>query len=288
MIEIYQLVQLLSVAKNGTLSKAAEELHLTQPSVSRSIQKLEEELQVTLFERQKNKITLNRNGELALEYAKRIVSETEDMAEHIRALDRSLHTITVGSCAPAPLWDSIQLLSSLYPDMTISYDIKDHDKLIQGFIDKTYQIIILTAPLEEPDTYSVRYGNENLFFSLPPGHALAGQKELHLKDMDGETMLLHSKIGFWYSMHIEKMPSTHFLLQDDYLTFSELVKASALPSFTSDIMMRREGRPENRAIIPILDKEVHVTYYCVCHCEDKHKLTAFLDRTEKGNADTLP
>lgn len=235
-----------------------------------------------LFERQKNKITLNRNGELALEYAKRIVSETEDMAERIRALDRSLHTITVGSCAPAPLWDSIQLLSNLYPDMTISYDIKEQDKLLQGFIDKAYQIIILTEPLEDKDAYNVRYGEENLFFSLPPGHALAGQKELYLKDMDGETMLLHSKIGFWYKLHLEKMPSTHFLLQDDYMTFSELVKASALPSFTSDIVMKREGRPENRSIIPILDEEVHVTYYCICHSEDKHKLAAFFEKTEKG------
>ena len=52
MLELYQLVQLLAIAECGTISKAAEQLHLSQPALSRSMQKLEEELQVTLFDRQ--------------------------------------------------------------------------------------------------------------------------------------------------------------------------------------------------------------------------------------------
>lgn len=283
MVEIYQLVQLLSIAKNGTLSKAAEEMHLTQPSVSRSMQKLEDELHVTLFERQKNKITLNQNGKLALEYAQRIVSEAQNMAEHIRALDRSHHTISVGSCAPAPLWDSIQLLSSLYPNMTISYDIKGQDLLVQGFLDNAYHVIILPKALEEPGTHCVRYGDENLFFSLPPEHALANEKGLSLADMDGETILLHSKVGFWYDTYIEKMPLARFLVQNDRPAFSEREEVSELPALTSDIMMRKEGKLEARNIIPILDKEAHVTHYCVCHAQDKHKLAAFFERLEQDN-----
>lgn len=53
MIEIYLLEQLAAVAKYGTLSAAAEHLHLAQPSLSRSMQKLEDLLGVTLFERKK-------------------------------------------------------------------------------------------------------------------------------------------------------------------------------------------------------------------------------------------
>ena len=75
MLELYQLVQLLAIAECGTISKAAEQLHLSQPALSRSMQKLEEELQVTLFDRQKNKITLNKNGRLAVEQARRVVEQ---------------------------------------------------------------------------------------------------------------------------------------------------------------------------------------------------------------------
>ena len=104
MLELYQLVQLLAVAECGTISGAAERLHLSQPALSRSMQKLEDHLQVTLFDRQKNKITLNPNGELAVEQARRVVRQAQDLVEQVRAFDRSQRTISIGSCAPAPLW----------------------------------------------------------------------------------------------------------------------------------------------------------------------------------------
>ena len=63
MLETNQLSQLITVADTKTLSKAAEILHISQPALTRSIQKLESELNVTLFDRQKNKITLNKTGE---------------------------------------------------------------------------------------------------------------------------------------------------------------------------------------------------------------------------------
>lgn len=56
MIELYQLIQLLVIAECGTISGAAEQLHLSQPALSRSMQKLEDILQVTLFDRQRNKL----------------------------------------------------------------------------------------------------------------------------------------------------------------------------------------------------------------------------------------
>ena len=59
MIDTQQLEQLISIAEEGTLSKAAERLHLSQPAISRSMQRLENDLGVTLFDRQKNKIALN-------------------------------------------------------------------------------------------------------------------------------------------------------------------------------------------------------------------------------------
>ena len=64
MIETYQLEQLVTFAEYKTLSKAAEVLHISQPSLSRTMQPLEAETGVTLFERQKNRLALNENGQL--------------------------------------------------------------------------------------------------------------------------------------------------------------------------------------------------------------------------------
>ena len=96
MMELYQLIQLLAISDCKTMSGAAEKLHLSQPALSRSMKKLEEELQVTLFERQKNKIRFNENGELAVEHARRVVEQANSMIEQVRAFDRSQRTIFIG------------------------------------------------------------------------------------------------------------------------------------------------------------------------------------------------
>lgn len=285
MVEMYQLEQLLFVSKYGTLTKAADELHLSQSALSRSMQKLENELQISLFIRQKNKMELNASGEMAVDYAKKILEQTQAMTEQLRHFDRSQRTIFVGSCAPAPLWEITPALTELYPEMTISSEIKDNDLLLQGLADGTYQMIIYPERVEMNDIACIKYGEEHLSFSLPPAHPLSGSKTLHLKDLNGETMLLRSKIGFWNHMHINKMPDTRFLIQEE-VAFDELVKASALPSFTSDLAIKRNGITANRITIPILDEEANVTYYCLYNTKNKRALHSFLQRIEKNYAGT--
>jgi len=73
MIELLQLKQLVAFAEYGTLSKAAEMLHISQPTLTRTMQKLENEFDVLLFYRTKNKMELNENGKLAVIYANKIL-----------------------------------------------------------------------------------------------------------------------------------------------------------------------------------------------------------------------
>ena len=275
MFELYQLEQLLAVAECGTLSSAAEQLHISQPALSRSMQRLEAELQVTLFTRQKNKIELNESGRMAVDYARKVIEQSRDMISRIQAFDRSRRTILVGSCAPAPLWEIPPRLSDLYPDMTISYEIRENEVLLQGLRDGVYQLIVLPFAVEDPGIICERYGEEHLFFSLPPAHPLSGSKALYMKDLNGETMLLRSRLGFWRNLTVQKVPDTRFLEQED-MAFNELVRASALPSFTTDVALRRGGNAPNRVNIPILDEEAGVTYYCLYSRSDTNNLSSAL------------
>ena len=275
MFVLYQLEQMLAFSECGTLSGAAEHLHISQPALSRSMQRLEAELQVPLFDRQKNRIELIENGRMAVDYARKIVEQSRDMVGRVQAFDRSQRTILIGSCAPAPLWEIPPLLSDLYPDRTISSEIRENRVLLQGLRDGVYQLIILPYPLEEPGIACVKYGEEHLFFSLPPAHPLSGSKALYMKDLNGETMLLRNRLGFWRDVTDQKMPDTRFLEQED-VAFEELVKSSALPSFATDVALRREGNPANRVNIPILDDEANVTYYCLYKPYGRNDLSAFL------------
>lgn len=69
MIDNYLLEELITFAKYKTLAKTAAELNITQPTVTRGMQKLEDELGVQLFDRHPNRITLTKTGKLAAEKA---------------------------------------------------------------------------------------------------------------------------------------------------------------------------------------------------------------------------
>ena len=273
MIELYQLEQFVAVARYGTLSRAAEELHTSQPVLSRTMQKLEEELQVQLFERQKNKLTLNPNGEMAVQCAEKVLEEARRMVEQVRAFDRSQRTILIGSCAPVPLDGLFPTLSRCCPDMTITSEMREDPVLLDGLRNGTYTLAVLTADPMDESLYCQWYGEEQLYLSLPPAHPLANYREgVWLKDIDGERMLLHANTGFWRKWTEKMLPSTDFLLQQNFEDFAELVSSSVLPAFSSDVMIRRYREDDHRVKIPILDPEAHVDYYCVCRKEDQKRL----------------
>ena len=82
-------------------------------------------------------------------------------------------------------------------------------------------------------------------------------------------MLLMSDIGFWNFVRTEKMPDSRFLTQDDRFNFSELLKASSLPAFTSDLAEKYFQPGTSRIQVPISDPEATVTYYLVCRQEER-------------------
>lgn len=100
MIEFEHLFQFVAFGMYGTLSKTAEILHVSQPTLTRNMKLLEKEFGVILFARSKNHIALNENGLLAIKEARKILSEIEVMTDKVRQLDRSRHTLSLGSCAP--------------------------------------------------------------------------------------------------------------------------------------------------------------------------------------------
>ncbi|MCD8028484.1 MAG: LysR family transcriptional regulator [Erysipelotrichaceae bacterium] len=87
--------------------------------MTRSIQRLEDELGIKLFNRSKNKITINENGLLAVKYAKKILNQTNQMIDGLHAFDLSHQIISIGSCAPASIWGLESVFHEKYPNMNI-------------------------------------------------------------------------------------------------------------------------------------------------------------------------
>ena len=94
MIEMRLLEILTAFAEEGTQTAAAEKLHISQPALSSSMRKLEEEIGAPLFEHTKNRMVLNENGQAAAEYAERILREEVAMQTHSQEQERRKHTVS--------------------------------------------------------------------------------------------------------------------------------------------------------------------------------------------------
>ena len=155
------------------------------------------------------------------------------------------------------------------------------DILLSGLENDLYTAVVLNKIPDSKELYYELYDTETLYFSLTPDHPLADSKALFFKNLDGQTMLLYSRIGVWYPMHLETQPHTHFILQDNREVFMDLTQNSTLPTFISDLSMERDGNPDNRKIIPIIDKEATNSFYLVCKKKNKKLLEPLYRAVEK-------
>ena len=263
MPELNQLSQLVAIADTGTLSKAAEVIHLSQPALTRSIQKLEAEWNVTLFDRQKNRVKLNKTGELAVQYARRILGDMDRMTDAVQSFDRSQRTISIGSCAPAPIVELMCILPQRFIGMSLSSETVSPELLIPRLRQNRYQIVIINQAVDAADILCREFCTEQLYLTVPPAHPLATRKEgIYAEELAGETMLLYHDLGIWHHFHDTKMSQTEFIVQDRDDAFDALLRTSALPAFATNLTLQRLHRGENRVVIPLLDPEAKITFYC--------------------------
>ena len=264
MIDLYELKQLAAFDELGTLRRVAQKFHTSTPSVSRSMQHLEEAFAVSLFIRGKNKIELNEAGKLAAEYAHKLSQEVEQAVQHVRDFDQRQKTIVIKSCAPAPLWELQRLLNTQYPAMTISAAICQNEEVLAAWRDGSCDIAILPFSLDNAKPFM----KENLFVCVPPDHALAAHHQLTYAAINGFNFLLRTELGFWDTLCRKKMPASRFLVQTDAAVFDELVNASSLPCFVTNYKPVQESFPD-RVRIPLTDAEAQITFYLLARSQLK-------------------
>lgn len=261
MIENYLLEQFVTVAECGTLLGASQKLHISQPSLSRSMHKIEDEFGVALFERSNSKIELNETGKIAAEYARRALDANRDMISRVIFFDRSLRTVNVGSCTPFPVNRVMPVLQERLPGKTITTEIADDEHLITGLKNTSYQIAILHQDPDDRNIFCQRFIQENLYISLPEAHPLASKESVSFEDLRGIRILMDGTVGFWKDIVLLKLSESDLLIQNSFDALDELVEASSLPVFNSDQFLSQGYEPEGRKSIPISDPEVHVTYW---------------------------
>lgn len=262
-MELEQLRQLDAIAREGTMSAAARALHLSQPALSRSVQRLETDLGTPLFSRDGRRVALNDTGRVAVDWARQILRDERLMRDAIDSVARRARSLRVGTVAPAPLWRLTGLMVEAFPRETLTSEIAEAAAVVRGVLDGAFDLGIVCEPPTNPLLRSCELMRENLAVTLPPNHPLASRASVPLSELDGSTFLILTGIGFWRSLVERALPHATFIEQDDRMVFTQLARTTPHCTFVTDAPYMENDPVPGRTVVPLEEPEAHVTFHLV-------------------------
>lgn len=185
-MELDQLRYFLRVAERGNFTRAAEDMLISQPALSRSIQKLEEELGQPVFERKTRSVSLTDAGTLLQARAQQVLSILEDTKAEITD-DGESGRIRVGAIptiAPFFLPAVLQKFSKKFPKATLVVQENTTDGLLKSCTQGEVDLAILALPVPARYLEVESLFEEELLLVLPTDHPLVEKKRIRLSDVE--------------------------------------------------------------------------------------------------------
>jgi len=199
-VEIRHLRQFLAVAEELHFSRAADRLHLAQPALSANIRKLEDSLQLRLFERNTRSVELTNEGKAFAAEARAAV-EAYDRALHAAARLRGAGTgaVTLGvypAVGPDVKRSIVTRLREINPDIELTIVAESTVKLVESVGDGSIDAALCVAPLGTGHLRRMLIANEPLVAALPDTHELATRESIRLDELRDEAWILPSNRAF--------------------------------------------------------------------------------------------
>lgn len=197
-MERSQLLYVVATAKHGSITKAAEELYISQPSLSNQIIKLENELGIKLFERKRQRMELTQAGTAFIEYARGILNsfkKLEQLMGEYASMNKG--SITIGIL---PITDSMKILDYLsefqrkFPSLEIIVRETGSSALVELMLKKEIDVAfailsdeMLKKLKEEFDVFKIR--KDKITVVMNSKHRLANKESIDLKDLSNEKFI---------------------------------------------------------------------------------------------------
>jgi DNA-binding transcriptional LysR family regulator len=189
-MEYTQLKYFQTVARLENISQASKELHVTQPNLSKSIARLEEELGVKLFEHRKGKIVLNDYGRVFLTSVNASFSELEKGVHTIRRMyDANQNFVRVGSCVNEILPDMLRDFSVLHPEIGIRQMECSLQTMEEQLASGAIEIAITSRKISEAEYAFDLLGEKQFVILTGPDHPLKKKSKVFIRELAKESFI---------------------------------------------------------------------------------------------------
>ena len=228
-MELSQLRYFKELARTEHLSKTADRLHITPPSLSVSISKLEQELGVQLFDRRGRTIRLNKNGELFLEYVEQTLKMLETGCKRLRDnASRSTNSLLLGVSAQTLWLQGLDAFHDSYPQISVSREQIYIPQFSDSAFLSRFDFILTDLQDLPPQEYEhCILTDDPPVLLLSKNHPLTGRREITLNEAEAEPVILLPKThssrkmsdALYQAAHVEP----YVIAECDYLLRAQLL-----------------------------------------------------------------
>ncbi|MDY0409898.1 LysR family transcriptional regulator [Virgibacillus soli] len=194
-MEFRQLLYFVEVAQHKSITKAAEQLHISQPALSKSIMALEEELGTTLLIRTNKTSHLTDAGNVVLEYARKMTGLIDEMKLTLSDLTNlSIGQLNIGL---PPFIGSLFFprvmakFHKAYPNIKLDITEYGGARIVKSVEEEEFELGVAVLPVDEEIFHTYPIVEEEMMLLVHQDHPLASRKEVDIKDLKDEVFIFY-------------------------------------------------------------------------------------------------
>ncbi len=196
-MDVRDLQIFLSVAKHLNYTRAAEEVNLSQPSVSVRMGQLERDLGSKLFEQLGKKVVLTEAGQLLVPHATRIIAAMDDARraiDELQGLERG--SLRVGASTTPGMYlvpGTIAHFKQRYPKVEVHLAVRDTRQIEEGVLRNEFDFGFVGGHLAGDGVDVLPWINDEIILIVPLGHRLAGKRSVTVQDLSREKFIFREQ-----------------------------------------------------------------------------------------------
>jgi DNA-binding transcriptional LysR family regulator len=231
MLDIHQLEIFTKVAKLKSFSKAAQEMYLTQPTVSQHISSLENYLGIKLLDRLGKEVALTKAGEILYPYAKQMTAlrgEAQQALDHFMG-KKTGHLVLGASTIPGEyiLPPLLGQFKTLYPEIRITLRIGDTEEIVTELLGGTIEFGIIGAKIIHTRLKYSHFVEDELIVVVPKGHRWWQKKSIDVQELADEPFIMREE-GSGTRISMEKRLHKLGVSSDDLKIIAEVGSTTAV------------------------------------------------------------
>jgi len=283
MLDIHQLEIFAKVAELKNFSKAAQEMYLTQPTISQHVSSLENYLGIKLFDRMGKEVALTKAGEILYRYAKQITAlrgEAQQALDHFRG-KKSGH-LTLGASTIPGEYILPSLLGKFkreYPSISVTLRIGDTEEIIDELLTSKIELGIIGAKISHARLHYTSFVEDELIVVVPRGHRWWKKTFIGIQELCDEPFIMR-EAGSGTRISMEKRLDEIGIPPDRLKIIAEVgsttavkqaIKAHLGVSLISERAVEEEIRLQQFRKVPLKKVEFKRTFFII---QDKKRSTS--------------